>query len=234
MVAAQKRRILITPALPYANGEVHVGHASEHLMVDFWARFQRMRGHECLVICGADTHGTPIMLKAQELKMEPLELIKKMKEDHYRDFSALGISYDHYGSTHSETNQELCNYFYQQLRDHRHLDSRIIDQYYCDHDHMFLPDRYIKGTCPKCKAADQYGDNCTKCGATYQPAEMTEVRCSLCSKQPVLKASEHLFIRLEDFRDFLASWLKTATEPEIYNKMSEWLSQPLRSWDISQ
>ncbi len=230
----QNRRIIVTPALPYANGPVHIGHIFEHLICDFFARFQKMRGHESLLICGDDTHGTPIMLKASAKGISPQELIKQVYSDHLSDFQSMGVSYDNYSSTDTQSNQELCEYFYNTLKKQGFTAIKAVEQYYCLHDKMFLPDRYITGTCPKCLSEDQHGDNCEKCGASYQPGEMPQVKCSLCKNAPEKRSSEHLFIKLEGFRDFLENWLKTGTTPQIKNKMAEWLSGDLKDWDISR
>ncbi len=231
---AGKRRILATAALPYANGSIHLGHMLEYIQVDVWTRFQRMRGHECVFVCADDTHGTPIMIKARELGITPEAYITKSREDHLADFNDFGIGFDHYSSTHSDENKALCEEFYLKMRDNGHIAIRDIKQLYCNFDKMFLPDRFVKGSCPNCKAANQYGDNCEVCGATYSPAELKDAYCSVCKNPPVEKTSSHAFFQLDHFRDFLSKWVPTHTTPEIANKMQEWLGGELRDWDISR
>ncbi|MBP9706638.1 MAG: methionine--tRNA ligase [Oligoflexales bacterium] len=229
-----QRKILITAALPYANGEIHLGHLAEHMSVDFWARFQKMRGHECLAICGDDTHGTPIMLRARSEGITPEQLIAQSYKSHTSDFNDFQIYYDHYASTHSDANKELCYYFYDRIKEQGHIESRSIEQLYCEHDKMFLPDRFVKGVCPKCDSNDQNGDSCDKCGATYNPVDLKQAYCVHCRNKPVLKSSEHLFFKLQNFQSFLKEWIPTHCSPEIQNKMQEWLSEDLKDWDISR
>jgi methionyl-tRNA synthetase len=229
-----KRKILVTAALPYANGPIHLGHMLEHIQVDIWTRFQRMRGHECLFFCADDTHGTPIMIRARDLGVTPEAYIDKSREDHLRDFKDFGIGFDHYSSTHSEENKKLSEEFYLKMREEGHIAIREIKQLYCDHDKMFLPDRFVKGTCPKCKSPNQYGDNCEVCGATYSPAELIDAYCNICKNPPVERTSSHAFFQLDHFRDYLLKWVPEHTSPEIANKMKEWLAGELRDWDISR
>jgi methionyl-tRNA synthetase len=228
----QKRQILVTAALPYANGDIHLGHLVEHFQVDFWSRFQRMRGHECTFVCADDTHGTPIMVNAQKQGITPEELIARCKERHLADFAAFQIGFDHYGSTNSETNHKYVNLIYEAMTPH--LSHRSIEQLYCPKDQMFLPDRFVKGICPKCQSVDQYGDACEVCGTTYEPTDLKNPACSLCGTSPTLQASEHVFFRLNDFRDFLQGWVQEHTQAEVKNKLQEWLGGELRDWDISR
>lgn len=228
------RKIVITAALPYANGYIHLGHLVEYLQADFWARFQNMRGHECNYICADDTHGTPIMVKARELGITPEDLIAKSWNEHSKDFSDFQVKFAHFGSTNSAENKELCEEFYHAMKANDHIAVKEIQQLYCNHDKMFLPDRFVKGTCPKCSAKDQYGDSCDNCGATYSPAELKDTACSICGSLPVLKPSEHIFFKLNSFKTYLAEWLPKHTAPEISKKMMEWFSEDLRDWDISR
>ena len=234
MSTSDQRNIVITAALPYANGSIHLGHMVEHTMVDFWTRFQKMRGHNCTLICADDTHGTPIMINAKKQGITPEQLIAKSKKEHLEDFSAFGIAYDNYSSTNDEANRELANTIYTHLRDNGHIEQKEIEQYYCEHDKMFLPDRYVKGTCPKCKAEDQYGDGCEVCGAVYDAAELIKPSCTICGNLPVLKNTSHAFLNLENFRSFLEPWVKDHTAPEVAKKLQEWLGDKLQSGCISR
>ena len=229
-----KRRIVATGALPYANGPIHIGHLVEYLQVDFWTRFQKMRGHECLYICADDTHGTPIMVKARELGVTPEKYISQSQAEHLRDFTGFGIEFDHFGSTHDPENRQLAEEFYAKMRDGGHTEIREIEQLYCDHDRMFLPDRFVKGTCPVCASKDQYGDSCDVCGSTYSPVEMKDARCTICGTAPVQRQSSHVFFKLEHFREFLKTWVPEHTSPEVAKKLSEWTAGELRDWDISR
>jgi methionyl-tRNA synthetase len=228
------RKILVTAALPYANGPIHIGHLVEYLQADFWTRFQKMRGNECTYICADDTHGTAIMIKAREQKITPEQLIQKTWDEHTQDFKDFQIAFDHYSSTNSPENKELCDFFFGKMKEGQHISSKPIEQLYCDHDKMFLPDRFVKGTCPKCGAKDQYGDSCDKCASTYSPSEMKEPYCSLCKKTPVMKHSENLFFKLNDFKGFLEKWIPEHTPKEISPKILEWFNEDLRDWDISR
>jgi methionyl-tRNA synthetase len=228
------RKILLTCALPYANGPLHLGHMFEHLYADFWVRFQKMRGHEVLFICADDTHGTPIMVEARKRGITPEALIDQAWKDHTQDFKNFQIEHTHYSSTNSEANRELCELFYSQMKEKGHLGTKSIEQLYCDHDKMFLPDRFVKGECPKCSAKDQYGDSCDVCGATYTPADLKSSYCAICGNPPTKKPSEQIMFKLNDFRDYLKDWLPAHTSREISNKMMEWFAEPLRDWDISR
>ena len=231
---AARRQIVATAALPYANGPIHLGHLVEYLQADFWTRFQKMRGHDCAYICADDTHGTPIMVKARELGLKPEDLIARWHADHFKDFSDFGIKFDIYSSTNSDENRQLAEEFYIKMRDQGHIEVRKIQQLYCEHDKMFLPDRFVKGTCPNCKSPDQYGDSCDKCGATYAPSELKSPYCSICRTTPVEKGSDHVFFKLNDFKSFLQEWMPAHTSKEVSSKLSEWFKEDLRSWDISR
>lgn len=228
------RKILITCALPYANGYLHLGHLVEYLQADFWARFQNMRGHECLYICADDTHGTPIMVKARELGIKPETYIAQSHREHTQDFSDFQVRFSNYGSTNSEENRALCEEFYGHMKAKGHIAIKEIQQLYCEHDKMFLPDRFVKGTCPKCSSKEQYGDSCDVCGSTYSPADLKDSHCAICGTAPVEKPSEHIFFKLNDFKKYLEDWLPQHTAPEICKKMLEWFNEDLRDWDISR
>jgi methionyl-tRNA synthetase len=230
----QKRRILATAALPYANGSIHVGHLVEYLQVDFWTRFQKLRGHESYYICADDTHGTAIMVEARKQKITPEKLIADKWLEHSKDFSDFQIEFSHYSSTNSEENRILCEEFYAQMKTKGHLTTKDVAQLYCNHDKIFLPDRFVKGSCPKCGALDQYGDACDKCGATYGPTELKKPYCSVCGNPPVMNSSEHILFKLNDFKSFLKEWLPGHTSKEMANKMMEWFQEDLRDWDISR
>jgi methionyl-tRNA synthetase len=231
---AEPRRIVVTAALPYANGQIHLGHLVEYLQVDFWTRFQKMRGHECIYICADDTHGTPIMVRARQEGRPPEALIEQSWQEHTKDFNDFLIQFDHYGSTNSDENRELITEVYNAVKEKGHIKSKAIEQLYCEHDKMFLPDRFVKGTCPKCQSEEQYGDSCDKCSATYSPADLKNAHCSLCGNKPVIKSSEHLLFQLQHFQTFLQEWVPGHTQKEVAKKMDEWLKQELREWDISR
>lgn len=229
------RKIIITSALPYANGDIHLGHLVEHLITDFWARFQKMRGHQCLAICGEDTHGAPIMIAAKKNNMSPEALVSQLMDRHVKDFKDFHIHYDHYSSTNSKRNEEYCTQFYQSLKDNGSIEQRKITQLYCEYDKMFLPDRFVKGTCPKCGAQDQYGDSCDACGAVYETLDLIEARCAHCSNKPVEKDSEHSFVSLNQFTKFLTEWVPKHTDQAVANKLSEWLTNDgLKDWCLTR
>lgn len=228
------RKIIATAALPYANGPIHIGHLVEYLQADFWTRFQKMRGHDCKYVCADDTHGTPIMMKARELGIKPEELIARSHADHSKDFSDFGIRFDIYSSTNSDENRQLAEEFYIRMRDQGHIEIKQIQQLYCDHDKIFLPDRFVKGTCPKCASPDQYGDSCDKCGATYSPSELKEPKCAICGTKPVERGSDHVFFKLNDFKSFLKDWMPAHMSREVSSKLMEWFEEDLRAWDISR
>jgi methionyl-tRNA synthetase len=229
------RKILATSALPYANGSIHLGHLVEYIQTDIWTRFQKMRGHECYYICADDTHGTPIMLKADSLGITPEELIGQVGKEHLADFTEFGIVFDNYHSTHSEENREFSSLIYKRLRDGGHISSRSITQAYDPVKEMFLPDRFIKGECPKCGTADQYGDGCEVCGATYSPTDLKNAVSAISGEKPIEKDSVHYFFNLADFTQMLQDWTTAGhLQPEVTNKLAEWLSGGLRQWDISR
>ncbi len=233
----QPRKILITSALPYANGKIHLGHMVEHIQTDIWARFQRLRGHECYFVCADDAHGTPIMLRAQKEGITPEALIARVKEEHQRDFAGFNISYDNYYTTHSEENRYYSEYIYLAARNSGHIAERIIRQAYDAQEQIFLPDRFIKGECPNCGSPDQYGDNCEVCGATYSPTDLKNPISAISGTQPIEKETNHYFFKLADFADFLREFLQSgAVQKEIANKQMEWFEseQGLSDWDISR
>jgi methionyl-tRNA synthetase len=236
------RRILVTSALPYANGQIHIGHLVEYIQTDIWVRFQRMRGHEVHYVGADDTHGTPIMLRAEKEGISPKELIANVWKEHKRDFDNFLISFDNYYSTDSEENKVLSEEIYLKLRDAGLIEKRAIEQAYDPVKEMFLPDRFIKGECPKCSAKDQYGDSCEKCGATYAPTDLKNPFSVVSGATPIRKISDHYFFKLSDPRceSFLRDWtqVKTPLQPEARNKMKEWVGEPgeskLGDWDISR
>jgi len=233
----QPRKILITSALPYANGKIHLGHMLEHIQTDIWARFQRLRGHECYFVCADDAHGTPIMLRAQQEGITPEELIARVKEEHQRDFAGFNISYDNYYTTHSEENRHYSEYIYLAARNQGHIAERTIRQAYDAEANMFLPDRFIKGECPVCGTADQYGDNCENCGATYSPTDLKNAFSVISGTKPIEKETNHYFFKLGDFEAFLREFLQSgAVQKEIANKQMEWFEseQGLNDWDVSR
>jgi len=236
------RRILVTSALPYANGQIHIGHLVEYIQTDIWVRFQRMRGHEVHFVGADDTHGTPIMLRAEQEKLTPQELIARVWSEHKRDFDDFLVSFDNYGSTDTLENKELSEKIYLKLRDAGLIEKRAIEQAYDPVKEMFLPDRFIKGECPKCGAKDQYGDSCEKCGGTYSPTDLKNPFSVVSGATPIKKVSDHYFFKLSDPRceTFLREWtqVKTPLQPEARNKMKEWVGQAgeskLGDWDISR
>ena len=233
--AAQPRRILVTSALPYANGAIHLGHLVEYIQTDIWVRFQKMRGHECYYVCADDAHGTAIMLKAEESGETPEGLIERVNAEHRADFESFYIGFDNYYSTHSPENRELAELIYRRLQENGHIATRAVSQLYDPEKGLFLADRYVRGRCPRCGTPDQYGDNCEACGATYSPAELIDPRSVLSGATPVERESEHYFFRLTAFTDFLRHWTRAGhVGEEIANKLSEWLDAGLQDWDISR
>ncbi|MCK5727164.1 MAG: methionine--tRNA ligase [Thiotrichaceae bacterium] len=229
------RKILVTSALPYANGPIHLGHLVEYVQTDIWARFQRMRGHDCYYICADDAHGTPIMLRAQQEGISPQQLIDAMTIEHQADFAALDIHFDNYHSTHSDENRQLAESIYLAAKAKGHIDSRTIQQAYDEEAGMFLPDRFIRGECPKCGADDQYGDNCEACGATYETTELVNAQSVVSGATPVSKETEHLFFKVNDFKESIETYLNSgAVQKEVANKISEWFDEDLKAWDISR
>ncbi|MGB0495989.1 MAG: class I tRNA ligase family protein, partial [Kangiellaceae bacterium] len=232
--AETPRKILVTSALPYANGPIHIGHMLEYVQTDIWARFQRLIGNECYYVCADDTHGTPIMLSAQRQGITPEELIAKSHDDHANDFKAFHIAFDNFHSTHSEENKQLTEKIYLALKDKGHISKRTIDQLFDPEKEMFLPDRFVKGECPKCGSEDQYGDNCDVCSATYSPTELKNPVSAVSGATPVLKKSDHFFVKLQNFESLLKDWLDKGVSKQIANKLDEWLSIGLQEWDISR
>ncbi|MGN5151751.1 methionine--tRNA ligase [Aeromonas enteropelogenes] len=235
-MATDPRTMLVTCALPYANGSIHLGHMLEHIQADIWVRYQRMRGHQVHFICADDAHGTPIMLKAQQMGITPEEMIAAVAQEHQADFAGFNISFDNYHSTHSEENRELASLIYTRLKEAGKISSRTISQLFDPEKAMFLPDRFVKGTCPKCKSPDQYGDNCDSCGATYSPTELIDPKSAVSGATPVMKDSEHFFFDLPQFEKWLAGWVRGsgAIQEEMANKMQEWFESGLQQWDITR
>jgi methionyl-tRNA synthetase len=230
-----ERKILVTSALPYANGPIHLGHLVEYIQTDIWVRFQKQRGNECHFVCADDTHGTPIMLKADREGISPEALIAQVGKEHLADFTEFGVAFDNYHSTHSEENRAFSSLIYKRLRDAGHISSRTITQAFDPIKNMFLSDRFIKGECPKCGAPDQYGDSCEACGATYAPTELKNAVSTISGAKPIDKDSEHYFFNLADFTEMLQAWTKAGhLQPEVRNKLAEWLDGGLQQWDISR
>ncbi|WP_294615412.1 methionine--tRNA ligase [uncultured Gilliamella sp.] len=230
-----QRKILVTCALPYANGSIHLGHMLEHIQADVWVRYQRMRGNEIYFICADDAHGTPIMLKAQQLGITPEQMIDTVKAEHQRDFSGFNISFDNYHSTHSPENREISEQIYKRLKANGYIKTKVISQLFDPEKQMFLPDRFVKGTCPRCKAPDQYGDNCEVCGATYNPIDLINPQSVVSGATPIMKDSEHFFFDLPAFSTMLQEWIRSGTlQDQVANKMQEWFAAGLQPWDISR
>ena len=231
----EKRKILVTSALPNANGSIHLGHMLEHVQTDIWTRFQRLRGNQCIYVCADDTHGTAIMLKAEELGVTPETLIADIKREHEQDFQGFLVSHDNYHSTHSDENQHYSSLIYNRLKAAGQIKTRSVNQLYDPEKNMFLADRFIVGTCPKCKTPDQYGDNCEACGATYDATDLINPASKISGATPVLKESTHFFFALSNFTDFLSEWTRSGTlHPQVANKLAEWLDAGLQDWDISR
>ncbi|NRN28334.1 methionine--tRNA ligase [Photorhabdus heterorhabditis] len=229
------KKLLVTCALPYANGPIHLGHMLEHIQADIWVRFQRMRGKEVHFICADDAHGTPVMLKAQQMGIAPEEMIAAVNQEHYQDFTGFSVSYDNYHSTHSKENQELSTKIYLELKKNGHIKNRTISQLYDPEKGMFLPDRFVKGNCPKCKAEDQYGDNCEVCGSTYSPTELINPRSAVSGATPEMRETEHFFFNLPAFSNMLQAWTRSgALQEQVANKMQEWFESGLQQWDITR
>ncbi|MBT3753046.1 MAG: methionine--tRNA ligase [Thiotrichales bacterium] len=229
------RDILITSALPYANGSIHIGHLVEYIQTDIWSRFQKMQGHNCYYVCADDAHGTPIMLRAQDEGITPEELIEGVSTEHQQDFQDFLIEFDNYHSTHSAENRELSTNIYGELKDAGYITTRDVEQAYDPEREMFLPDRFIKGTCPKCGAKDQYGDNCEACGATYSTADLKDAVSAVSGATPINKKSEHYFFKLPEFEKMLKKWTHGGhLQEEVYRKLDEWFESGLQEWDISR
>lgn len=229
------RKILVTSALPYANGSIHLGHMVETIQTDIWVRFQKMRGHDCIYVCADDAHGTAIMLTAEKNSITPEQQIENVRREHEADFADFLIGFNHYHSTHSEENRELSSMIYNRLKANGHIAEREITQAFDPEKSLFLADRYVKGTCPQCKTPDQYGDNCEACGATYSPIDLIDAKSVISGATPVAKASKHLFFKLPEFTEFLKEWTRAGhLQGEVANKLAEWLESGLQEWDISR
>jgi len=232
---SEPRQILVTSALPYANGSIHLGHMLEYIQTDMWVRFQKLRGNQCIYVCADDAHGSAIMLRAEKEGITPEQLIANVQAEHAGDFADFLVDFDNFHSTHSDENRELSSMIYGRLRDAGHIATRSVTQYFDPEKGMFLADRFIKGTCPKCAAEDQYGDNCEKCGATYAPTELKDPKSAISGATPVLRDSQHFFFKLPDFQAMLQQWTRSGTlQDAVANKLAEWLDSGLQEWDISR
>ena len=231
---ADKRKIVVTSALPYANGDIHLGHLVEYIQTDFWVRFQKLRGNECVYVCADDTHGTPIMIRARKEGITPEELIARSHAEHMRDFTDFQVKFDNYYTTNSPENKALSERIYAAMEASGAITRKSTPQLYCEHCRMFLPDRFVKGTCPKCGAENQYGDSCDRCGATYGAEELGSPKCTTCGAAPVVKDTEHLYFELEPQHDYLEKWIPGHTTSDVSNKLLEWFKEPLRGWCISR
>ena len=230
-----KRNMIVTSALPYANGSIHMGHLVEYIQTDIWVRYQKLKGHNCYYICAADAHGTPIMIKADEEGIKPEDLVKRISKEQYNDLNDFGVNFDNFYSTHSPENKKLAEDIFKTLKKNNHIYTKEIEQAYDEEKKMFLPDRFIKGVCPKCKSEDQYGDACENCGATYNPNELIDPFSTLSSSKPVWKKSKHYFFKLNNFEKSLKEWIKQSNlHKSISNKLSEWFEAGLQDWDISR
>lgn len=230
-----KRHILVTSALPYANGHLHLGHMVGYIQADIWVRFMRLQGHECWFVCGSDAHGTPIMLYAQKQGISPETLVKQIQESQEQDFAAFNVEFNHFSSTDTKTNKECVYKAYQTLLEGNYLNRRTISQLYDPKANLFLPDRYVKGECPRCHTLDQYGDACESCGATYDPTELKNPHSVISGATPVLRESEHLFFRLPEFTHTLQQWMKDSSlQEQVVHKLNEWFETGLQEWDISR
>ncbi|AAN66722.1 MULTISPECIES: methionine--tRNA ligase [Pseudomonas] len=232
---SEPRQILVTSALPYANGSIHLGHMLEYIQTDMWVRFQKLRGNQCIYVCADDAHGSAIMLRAEKEGITPEQLIANVQAEHSSDFADFLVDFDNFHSTHSDENRELSSLIYSRLREAGHIATRSVTQYFDPEKGMFLADRFIKGTCPKCAAEDQYGDNCEKCGATYAPTELKNPKSAISGATPVLRDSQHFFFKLPDFQAMLQQWTRSGTlQDAVANKLAEWLDSGLQEWDISR
>ena len=231
----KSRKILVTSALPYANGSIHIGHVLESVITDIWVRYQNINGNECLYFCADDTHGTPVMLKAKELGIDPEELIKRTREEHIKSYSRFNINFDNFYTTHSDENKKYAEDIYQKCKEGNLIFKKEIEQFYDLEEGLFLSDRFIKGTCPKCGAEDQYGDGCSVCGTTYTPDDLLNPVSSLSNSELTKKRTEHVFFDLPQMKDFLENYLKDLTlQDPIKNKLNEWIEDGLKPWDISR
>ena len=232
---AAERRILVTSALPYINGPIHLGHMVEAIQTDIWVRFQKLRGHECYYVCADDTHGTATLLRAQAEGVEPEELIERTSREHQRDYADFGVAFDTFYTTHSPENRRLVEHIYQCLKERGSVHWQNVRQFFDPEKEIFLADRFIKGTCPRCSSPDQNGDSCDNCGSTYSPGDLVDPRSALSGATPVEKDSEHLFVKLSDFEQVLREWVSTdRLQPEVVNKLNEWFDEGLRDWDVSR
>jgi methionyl-tRNA synthetase len=234
--SAVPSRILVTSALPYANNNIHLGHLFEAVQTDVFVRYHRLRGRAVRYVCADDTHGTPIELAALRQKITPEQLVAQTQKDHMRDYAGFNISFDIFYTTNSEENRKYAEFIYQKLKDNDLIVEKEISQYYCEHDKRFLPDRFIIGNCPRCKAPKQYGDVCESCGATYDPTEMGEPKCIICNNAPVLKQSRHLYVQLKKCESFLREYINgtDALQEDIRNFVTSWIDDGLREWCISR
>lgn len=230
----EQRKIVVTSALPYANGDIHLGHLVEYIQTDIWVRFQKLRGHDCVYVCADDTHGTPIMIRARREGISPEELVEHTHAIHLKDFTDFQIDFDNYYSTNSPENRQLSELFYEAMKKSGGITRKTTPQLYCEHCQMFLPDRFVKGICPKCGAEGQYGDSCDRCGATYAAEELGAPICTTCGGTPVVRDSEHLYFELEPQHDYLEKWIPAHTTSDVSNKLLEWFKEPLRGWCISR
>ena len=231
----KSRKILVTSALPYANGSIHIGHVLESVITDIWVRYQNLNGNECLYFCADDTHGTPVMLKAKELGIDPEELIKRTREEHIKSYSRFNINFDNFYTTHSDENKKYAEDIYQKCKEGNLIFKKEIEQFYDSEEGLFLSDRFIKGTCPKCGTEDQYGDGCSVCGTTYTPDDLVNPVSSLSNSELTKKKTEHVFFDLPQMKDFLENYLKDLTlQDPIKNKLNEWIEDGLKPWDISR
>lgn len=232
---SEPRKILVTSALPYANGSIHLGHMLEYIQTDMWTRFHKHRGNQCIYVCADDAHGSAIMLRAEKEGITPEQLIANVQAEHSADFAEFLVDFDNFHSTHAEENRELSSQIYLKLRDAGHIATRSVTQYFDPEKNMFLADRFIKGTCPKCGTEDQYGDNCEKCGATYAPTDLKDPKSAISGATPVLRDSQHFFFKLPDFQEMLQAWTRSGTlHDAVANKLAEWLDAGLQEWDISR
>lgn len=230
-----QRDILVTAALPYANGSIHLGHLVGYIQADIWTRFQRIRGHNCIFVCGDDSHGTPIMIKAEQMEISPEDLIAQVHQEHAADFNDFLVHFDNFYTTHSPENQQFAEAIYRELLKQDDIAVRTIKQFFDPKKHMFLPDRYVKGSCPRCKAADQYGDSCEVCGATYAPTDLIDPFSALSGATPIEKESEHFFFKLPKYAEQLKEWIQSDhLQPQVKNKLNEWFGSGLKEWDISR
>ena len=230
----KRRKILVTSALPYANNSLHIGHLVEYIQTDIWVRFQRMQGHECIYVCASDAHGTPTMLRAEELNIPPELLIERISKDHRQDFTTFNISVDNYLHTHATENRELTELIYNRLLSGGYISRQTIKQAYDETRKMFLPDRYVRGQCPNCQTPDQYGDSCENCGATYTPIELKNPISVISGTTPTVRESEHFFFRLQKFESELRAWVPAHVDAAMVRKLEEWFEAGLRDWDISR